>query len=148
MESLESKLDRLSPEQRKEIENFADFLLSRTGPACTLPDPTCNPLLVLNIEPPTLPLAQPAEGEDTLPVCVQDLTLRDDPIEPATVDTSVPDLFQEIRSGSDRITRTSMDYDQFEHPASPATEAVKKVKRRIIAREEQEKPHHLLDWVD
>ena len=31
MESLESKLDRLSPEQRKEVEDFVDFLLFRSG---------------------------------------------------------------------------------------------------------------------
>ena len=31
MESLESKLDRLTPDQRKEIEDFVDFLLYRSG---------------------------------------------------------------------------------------------------------------------
>ena len=57
--------------------------------------------------------------------------------------------FQEIGGGvQDRITHDYMDYGQFEHHPSPATEAVKKVKRKIIAREEQEKPRHLLDWVD
>ena len=29
MESLESKLDRLSPEQRREVEDFVDFLIQR-----------------------------------------------------------------------------------------------------------------------
>ena len=32
MESLESKLDRLTPEQRREIEDFVDFLLHRNDP--------------------------------------------------------------------------------------------------------------------
>jgi hypothetical protein len=41
-----------------------------------------------------------------------------------------------------------MDYGQFDKQPSPATEAVKKVRRKIIAREGQEKPRHLLDWVD
>jgi hypothetical protein len=41
-----------------------------------------------------------------------------------------------------------MDYGQFEHNPSPAAEAVKKVRRKIIARQGQEKPSHLLDWVD
>jgi len=41
-----------------------------------------------------------------------------------------------------------MDYGQFEQHPSPATEAVQKVRRKIIAREEQDKTHHLLDWVD
>ncbi len=31
MESLESKLDRLSPEQRKEVEDFVEFLIFRSG---------------------------------------------------------------------------------------------------------------------
>ena len=29
MESLESKLDRLSPDQRREVEDFVDFLIQR-----------------------------------------------------------------------------------------------------------------------
>jgi hypothetical protein len=41
-----------------------------------------------------------------------------------------------------------MDYGQYESHPSPASDAVKKVSRRIIARETQKKPHHLLDWVD
>jgi hypothetical protein len=41
-----------------------------------------------------------------------------------------------------------MDYGQFEQSPSPATEAVKKVKQKIGRREEHEKSHQLLDWID
>jgi hypothetical protein len=41
-----------------------------------------------------------------------------------------------------------MDYGRFEQQSSPATEAVRKVKQKIIAREEQDRSKHLLDWVD
>jgi len=41
-----------------------------------------------------------------------------------------------------------MDYGQFEQAPSPAAEAVKKVKQKISQREEQEKSHQLLDWID
>jgi hypothetical protein len=47
----------------------------------------------------------------------------------------------------DQISRNYMDYGQFEQ-SSPATEAVKKVKAKIIQKSEQEKSHHLLDWID
>ena len=64
-------------------------------------------------------------------------------------DEAPPAPFQEIDGGiQGRITHDYMDYGQFDSPPSPATEAVNKVKRKIIAREEQQKPHHLLDWVD
>jgi len=41
-----------------------------------------------------------------------------------------------------------MDYGKFEKQESPATEAVKKVKQKIIARQAEEKSKDLLDWVD
>jgi hypothetical protein len=148
MESLESKLDRLSPEQRKEIEDFVEFLLSRSGPVCNPPNASCNPPSVLSVAPPPLSLIEPVHGAETRPVRLQDLACSDERTAPAAGDESVPAPFQEIGGGSDRITHNYMDYGQFEHQPSPATEAVKKVKRKIIAREGQEKPRHLLDWVD
>jgi hypothetical protein len=148
MESLESKLDRLSPEQRKEIEDFVEFLLSRSGPACNPPNASCNPPPVLSVAPPPLSPIETVHGAETRPVRLQDLALSDERTAPAAGDESVPAPFREIDGGSDRITHNYMDYGQFEHQPSPATEAVKKVKRKIIAREGQDKPRHLLDWVD
>jgi len=40
-----------------------------------------------------------------------------------------------------------MDYGQFEQQ-SPATEAVKKVKAKIIQKNKQDTSRHLLDWID
>jgi hypothetical protein len=148
MESLESKLDRLSPEQRKEIEDFVEFLLSRSGPVCNPPNASCNPPLVLSVAPQPLSLIEPFHGAEPLPVRLQDFVRSDERTAQAAGDESVPAPFQEIGGGNDRITHTSMDYGQFEHQPSPATEAVKKVKRKIFVREGLEKPRHLLDWVD
>jgi hypothetical protein len=51
MESLESKLDGLTPEQRKEVEDFVDFLIYRSG---NLPGPQIphRYLLLSRILPP------------------------------------------------------------------------------------------------
>jgi hypothetical protein len=146
MESLESKLDRLSPEQRKGIEDFVDFLLTRSVPADIPPNTSCYPPQVLNVAPPPLGLIEPVHGEETLPVRAQDL-VNDPAVQPRGDNAgSVP--FQERGGGNDRITHDYMDTGQFEHQPSPSTEAVKMVRRKIITREEQEKPCHLLDWVD
>jgi hypothetical protein len=52
MESLESKLDRLSPAERKEIEDFVDLLLSRSEQA-DIPPPLFPAILpLLNMSPP------------------------------------------------------------------------------------------------
>jgi hypothetical protein len=147
MESLESKLDRLSPGQRKEAEDFVDFLLSRSGQAFTPPKAACCPPPAPGMAPPPLPLIEPIPARETRPIMVHEISGPGEPSEPAGGDEPAP--FQEIGGGiPERITHDYMDYGQFESHPSPATEAVKKVKRRLIAKEGQDKPHHLLDWVD
>jgi len=149
MESLESKLDRLSPEERKEIEDFVDFLLSRSGPVCIPPEISGNPPPVLNVAPPPLSLIEPVTVEETGPVRLQDPDPLDVRAAPATRDEAPSPSFHEISGGTQgRITHDYMDFGQFEHNPSPAAEAVKKVRRKIISRQGQEKPSHLLDWVD
>jgi hypothetical protein len=61
---------------------------------------------------------------------------------------SEPVIHEITVGGDDRITHDYMDYGQFDQQPSPATEAVAKVRKKIIARQAEEKPHHLLDWVD
>jgi hypothetical protein len=148
MESLESKLDRLSPEQRKEAEDFVDFLLSRSGQA-GLPQPVPRDVPpVLNVTPQPMNFVEQVHFEENRPARLQDSVRSSDREDQRSTDT-VPAPFQEIGGGvQDRITHDYMDYGQFEYHTSPATEAVKKVKRKLIAREGQDKPHHLLDWVD
>ncbi len=146
MESLESKLDRLSPEQRKETEDFVDFLLSRSDHP---PDAPRDRTPVLNVAPPLLSPTDPATITATRPVRLQDPARPDDPAGMPIRDSAAPGPFYEIGGAvQDRITPDYLDYGQFEYPSSPATDAVKKVKRKIIAREQEEKPRHLLDWVD
>jgi hypothetical protein len=148
MESLESKLDRLSPEQRGEIEDFVDFLLSRSGQGGIPSNAFCDPPPVLNVAPPPLTLIEPVHNGETQPVKLQDRARTDDRAASPAGDMAISVPFQEIGGRSDLITHDYMDYGQFEHQPSPATEAVKKVKRKIIGREGQDKPRHLLDWVD
>ena len=142
MESLESKLDRLTPEQRKETEDFVDFLLTRQGQPA-LPDTPHDLPPVLSAAPPPLTPIEPEPGGER-----QDIGPADRAA-PVAADEPAPAPFHEIGGGGqDRIAHDYMDYGQFEHQPSPATEAEKKVRRKITAREAQEKPRHLLDWVD
>jgi hypothetical protein len=149
MESLESKLDRLSSEQRKEIEDFVDFLLSRSGPVCIPPDVTRNPPPVLNMAPPPFTLIEPMVAVEMRPWRLPDAASSDERAAPAAGEEQVPPPFQEIGGGiQERTTHDYMDYGQFEKQPSLAIEAVQKSRRTIIAREGTEKPRHLLDWVD
>jgi hypothetical protein len=150
MESLESKLDRLSPEQRKEIEDFVDFLLSRSGQVYCSPNTTRDHLPVLNMAPPPLCVIEPLSPEEIRPVVLQDTTCTSDRTNVATgINDTIPESFHEIGGGvHDRIAPDYMDYGQFDKQPSPATEAVNKIKRKIISKEAQQKPHHLLEWVD
>jgi|WetSurMetagenome_2_1015567.scaffolds.fasta_scaffold02693_12 hypothetical protein len=149
MESLESKLDRLSPEQRKETEDFIDFLLSRSGMAYTPMNASGNLPPIHCVAPPPLSLIEPVRDGEPGPARLQDPARTTEPAAPAVGEEVPPAPFQEIGEGiQDRITHDYMDYGQFEQHPSPATEAVKNVKRKLIAREDQDKPRHLLDWVD
>jgi hypothetical protein len=149
MEPLESKLDRLSPEQRKETEVFVDFLLSRSGQAYMPMEVSRNSPPVLRGAPPPLTMIEPVQVIDAQPVGLEDHGRMDDRIPPAAGNDAVSAPFQEIGGDiQDRISHDYMDYGQFERQSSPATEAVKKVKGKLIAKEGQDKPRHLLDWVD
>jgi len=145
MESLESKLDRLTPQQRKEVEDFADFLIFRSGILQDNPAVAQVPRRILNVAPPLILqepvhiLENPAVQEsDTLPV---ESTSGNVPAgqQPLLREISVP--------GDDRIARDYMDYGQFDHSTSPATTAVNKVKELLKKREEDEKPRVSLDWI-
>lgn len=148
MESLENKLDRLSPEQRREIEDFVDFLLSR--PAETVAPVTAaltTPPVLTRALPPFIP--EPVQETVTVPARFPDSVHPENRAESGNREEAETAPFHEIGGGMpDRLSHDYMDYGQFENRPSPVTEAVNKVKRKIIAREAQERPHHLLDWVD
>ena len=136
LESLESKLGRLSSDQRREIEDFVDFLLSRSA-VIPVALPGTQPA------PPVMSSAPPVfTAQELSPVRVMEES-------PVPVETNNPLLIQEITAGGDDwVTRDYMDYGKFEEQSSPATEAVKKVKQIIIKKEGQEKPRHILEWID
>jgi hypothetical protein len=146
MESLESKLERLSPEQRKEVEDFVEFLLSRYSPVFP-PNAHVTDMPVLNVTPLPLSLSEPVHAAESGPVRLPDPSRTGARAPSANDSVSAP--FHEINGGfPEGVSRDYMDYGQFEQHLSPATEAVRKVKRKILEREEDDKPRHLFDWVD
>jgi hypothetical protein len=148
MESLESKLDRLSPEQRKEVEDFVDFLMYKSGnvPAASAAGQTPVPLQ--NVAPPPLIVQEPAHQTDTAPIHDYDSQpAKNSPFPPQTEEQVQP-IQEIIIGGEDRITRDYIDYGQFEQKSSPAITAVKNVKKKLQQQKEQEKPGVMLDWID
>lgn len=142
MESLESRMERLTPEQRREVEDFVDFLLLKNNFSQAAPAPSAPSPVLMNA-PPVLS-AEPASPAQPV-LQMQGMIVHEEPHLPAVC----PDPES---SGIHEITDTSedgyMDYGMFEQGAAPAPEGTKNPKRRIIARDHDEKSGHLLDWVD
>ena len=147
MESLENKLERLAPDQRREVEDFVDFLISRYGIACdfsgTIPAP---PPLITSVPPPLtmiepVHIAMTESYSGTGPVTPKDTGISP----PVSLETSGGT--QEINGGNEDHDPDYMDYGRFEKP-TPTAEAIIKVKERIIKRHEQEKTGHILEWID
>jgi hypothetical protein len=148
MESLESKLDRLSPEQRKEAEEFVDFLLYRSGNIHESLGTTPVPLEFKKVAPPPLTLSEPVHvTENTLPK-IYDLPRVENSTIPIRNEEQISPLQEITLGGDDRITRDYMDYGQYEQQSSPAINAVKNVKEKLKKQDEQEKPRVSLDWID
>jgi hypothetical protein len=147
MESLESKLDRLSLEQRKEVEEFVDFLFYRSGNTCEFPGTTEVPMVFKKTAPPSLVAQEPAHTPYNFPIKDDDMIpgeILSDPVQ-----TKQGTLFNGISSaGDDRITRDYLDYGQYNQTPSPATAAVKNVKEKLQKRAENEKSRVSLDWID
>jgi hypothetical protein len=148
MESLESKLDRLAPEQRKEVEEFVDFLMYRSGNSPGSPATTTVSSELKKVAPPPLTMPEPVHVSENPPQKIYDLPrIGNTSISPGNEEQV--SLMQEITvGGDDRITRDYMDYGQYEHQSSPAIIAVKNVKEKLEKQGEQEKPRVSLDWID
>lgn len=141
MESLESRMARLTPEQRMEVEDFVDFLLLKnTFRQDSMTAPSPSPVLMN--APPVLS----AEPAPTIPALHVSAPLIHEETSPADVGPEPdPSPVQEIVDvGEDGY----MDYGRFEQAVAPACEPEKSVKRKVIARETREKTAHLLEWVD
>ena len=148
MESLESKLDRMSPDQRREVEDFVDFLLYRSGSPQGVSSRTTALPLVAKPAPPAIPVMAPMLMHETPQVVVHEQNIRQEESSSLGMSGEQNSPIQEITvEVDDQISRDYMDYGQFER-SSPAIEAVKKVKAKIIQKSEQEKSSHLLDWID
>jgi len=136
MDSLASRLERLTAEQRKSVEDYIDFLLSRTGlqngeiagsaPHQNLPD----------APPPLLPVAEATAASQKAPEAPQESS-RVREIAPA---------------GDDSKGSSYLDYGLFEgaqkSPPSPADEAVERVKKRLSEKKEEAPADNLLEWVE
>ena len=148
MESLERKLDRLSPDQRREVEDFVDFLLYRSVSPQGVFSPATVNQQVLNTAPCAIPVMAPMIIQETPQVVAQEQNIRE---EESTSLEMLEEHYSPIREITveveDRISRDYMDYGQFEQQ-SPAIEAVKKVKAKLIQKGGQNKSSHLLDWID
>lgn len=143
MEPFESRITRLTPDQRREVEDFIDFLIAKNEARpvpVLIPQPTVLPNM-----PPVL-TADPTPSSMIPPVRLQDPVAHDEP--PAISELADTTVHEINIGGDDWVTRDYMDYGKFESESSPATEAVKKVKHKIITRQAEDKSRHLLDWVD
>jgi len=144
MESLESKLDRLTPEQHKEVEDFVDFLLFRSGIVQESPPALPVPPRILNAAPPLF-VQEPVHIPENPPM-KSDAIPVENSSGPGPAEQTAP--FHEISApNDDRIARDYMDYGQFDRAPSPAITAVKKVKERLEKQEEEKKPRVSLDWI-
>lgn len=146
MESLESKLERLTPELHREVEDFVDFLLFRSGNLPGSPLSPQVPIQPQKIAPPLI-IQEPVHTLEYPPAKESDESPGGNP--PMPQHEEPVDSFVDLGTGNDDpITHDYIDYGQFEQRSSPATIAVKKVKEKLQKREEQEKPRVMLDWID
>ncbi len=147
MESLESKLDRLLPEQRKEVEEFVDFLLYRSGNLHESPVALAPPDLQ-KVAPPPLAFMEPVNPRENPQVRVYDTNQGENPLPPVNNKEQVKPIQEIMDGGDEQVNCDYMDYGQFEQKSSSATIAVKNVKEKLQKREEREKPRVSLDWID
>jgi hypothetical protein len=148
MESLESKLERLSPDQRKEVEDFVDFLMYRSGNFQGSPSNAPVTPQIQMVAPPPLIMQEPVQILENPPAKEFDASPGENSPAPVPREESANPFHEVPAAGDDRIARDYMDYGQFEQKSSPAIIAVKKVKEKLQKREEQEKPRVSLDWID
>jgi hypothetical protein len=153
VESLESKLDRLTPEQRHEVEDFVDFLIQRSGglSATVQINPSPSQSVHKPVPPPFI-ASEPVQPDESRAAGTPGNVLPGEPVSPLSSAESEVSPITEIAIGDgDDLTHEYMDYGQFEQPApvpSPTDAAVKRVKAKISKRAEEKKSGKLLDWID
>jgi len=152
MDSLENKLERLTPGQRGEVEDFVNFLLQQSGtsPAPMIPVPQVPRMM--GVAPPPLTREEPYETSGTSRINIHDVILASGAPEPTPVyDESPPPVTEIPTSSEDFLTHDYMDYGQFDQSSqqpSPATEAVRNVKMKLSRKDTEDRTSQLLDWID
>jgi len=121
MESLESKIDRLSSEQRTEIEDFVDFLLSRSGPLSGHQAVISPPSPVKNVAPPPLTMIEPVHSMESPASRPQESLQQGVPLQIAE-EPAVHPVIREIHEGpGDMVSHDYLAYGQFEcQPSQPS----------------------------
>jgi hypothetical protein len=152
MESLENKLDRLSPEQRREVEDFVDFLIQRAeGIRVTIQLASHDASPPLKSVAPPLISPDPISSDDASVLPVRDVN-NSSTASPSTHEVLVHEI-----AGTDGNNTPDeyFEYGKFEKsappaafPPSPADAAVQKVKNKLIQKSEQVSKDKLLDWID
>jgi hypothetical protein len=146
MESLEDKLERLSPEQRKEVEDFVDFLLFQHIPFRPPDSGSHGPMPFRNVAPLPLSLIEPVQTMEISSSLQEDSSLSEETASSAGKSTqSPPNVANE--SLNDHVSHDYIDYGQFEK-SSPASDAVKRIRQKTIRPDDNDKTRHLLDWID
>jgi hypothetical protein len=146
MESLERKLERLSPEQLRQVEDFTDFLLQHRKESPSPPRNRARTPYPPAAVPPPLKVQEPAPAPE--PVKVYDLIQGKEQKAGVVEGDPVTLLMQEI-AVDDSLTGDYIDYGKYEPlPLSPATEAVQRVKDKLGRKKENDPAKKMLEWIN
>jgi hypothetical protein len=155
MGSLDGKLEQLTPEDRKLVEDFVNLLIQRAfRQSADSLDPVTAPPVPAIAPPPLLIVQEPPPAE--LPaVSTGSGVPRPDMMVPAVhiPEHGAPPAFLELgQDTGDLLTTDYMDYGKFEQkekiPPSPADAAVQRVKIRLNGKKGKDPTHNLLEWID
>jgi hypothetical protein len=153
MDSLESKLDRLIPGQRREVDDFVDFLLQQAGNSAgsAMPVPQAAPP-PLAVAPPPFTVEESLQQPEAPTRSAPEFTRAPGAPAPIPAPIDPPSSMQEIIvTSEDHLTRDYMDYGRFDQSpkeSSPADEAVRNVKEKLSRKSKEDKTNQLLEWID
>ena len=153
MDSLEGRLERLAPEQRRSVEDYIDFLLSRpAGQAGASGSPPSTPQPI-SAPPPILTLQDtPQSGTTASSDPRQEPSSGEPDRSPERKEVEETGIREIISVEEDTPARGYLDYGKFEAPEksspSPADEAVQRVKKKLDGKRSRSPADTLLEWVE
>jgi len=143
MDSLENKIERLSLEQRQELEDFVDFLLQRKDVSVRTPLKPVSPPPTLTVAPP--PFSVDESGSSKEKIKNQELTHQQKLDSISTTQQDKDSLVQDILdSGNDFLAEEYMDYGQL-GKETKTTAHKKQIKKKPVI---VETVSDLLEWID